>query len=112
MSWETVCNIQDIPHNTGVCALINGRQIAIYRFNDELFALDNYDPFSHANVLSRGILGDVHGQLCVASPIYKQHYSVNSGICLENESVSVGVYAVRQAEDGAIEVQVDELAAA
>lgn len=112
MSWETVCNVQDIPHNTGVCALVNGRQIAIYRFNDELFALDNYDPFSHANVLSRGILGDLNGELCVASPIYKQHFSVITGKCLEDENVSVGVYTVRQSDEGNVEVKISELAAA
>ena len=112
MSWETVCTVQDIPHNSGVCALVNGRQIAIYRFNDELFALDNFDPFSQANVLSRGILGDLSGELCVASPIYKQHFSVNTGKCLEDENVSVGVYTVRQSEEGKVEVKISELAAA
>lgn len=112
MSWETVCSVQDIPHNSGVCALVNGRQVAIYRFDTELYALDNFDPFSQANVLSRGILGDQHGELCVASPIYKQHFSVTSGKCLEDDSVSIGVYAVRQSDDGNIEVKISELAAA
>ena len=112
MSWETICDISDIPQNSGVCALIGGKQIAIYKFNNALYALDNFDPFSNANVLSRGILGDIKGELCVASPVYKQHFSVNSGICLEDENVSVGVYEVRQSDEGKVELRISEAAAA
>ena len=94
--WIPVCHLKDIVPNTGVCALVHGRQVAVFRLDDDrLFALDTFDPFSKANVLSRGIVGDLKGELVVASPVYKHHFSLHSGQCLEDESVSVRVFPVR-----------------
>lgn len=94
--WIPVCRLKDIVPNTGVCALVHGRQVAVFRFDeDRLFALDNFDPFSKANVLSRGIVGDLKGEPVVASPVYKQHFSLQSGQCLEDEGVKLDVFPVR-----------------
>ena len=57
-------------------------------------AIGNRDPFSGANVLSRGIVGDLNGEVVVASPVYKQHFSLLTGRCIEDASVSVPVYPV------------------
>ena len=90
------CRLQDIVPNTGVCALVGGEQVAIFRLDDDrVYALGNNDPFSGANVLSRGIVGDLGGELVVASPVYKQHFSLVSGRCVEDASVRVPVYAAR-----------------
>ena len=94
--WTAVCRLADIVPNTGVCALVNGRQVAIFRLDDDrVFALGNRDPYSRANVLSRGIVGDLKGELVVASPVYKQHFSLVTGRCIEDETVSVPVYGAR-----------------
>ena len=87
-----ICRLDDILPDTGVCALVDGEQVALFRIGDSVFAIGNRDPFSGANVLSRGIVGDLKGELVVASPIYKQHFSLITGRCLEDESVSVPVY--------------------
>ncbi|WP_257265295.1 nitrite reductase (NAD(P)H) small subunit [Endozoicomonas sp. ONNA2] len=55
----------------------------------------NFDPFSGVNVISRGIVGDLRGHLVVASPIYKQHFDLATGQCLEDDTVSLNVYPVR-----------------
>ena len=96
--WETICSLADIAVNTGVCALHNGEQVAIFRVGREsqLFAIQNYCPFGEANVLSRGLVGDVDGQLVLASPLYKQQYSLESGKCLEDDTVILHTYMVRQ----------------
>ena len=75
MSWQTICKLEDLPRNSGACVLVEGQQIAIFRVEENLYAIDNHDPFSKANVVSRGIVGDIKGELCVASPIYKQHFA-------------------------------------
>ncbi len=94
--WIPVCSLEDIVPDTGVCALVGEQQIAIFRLNDgSIYAIGNHDPYSQANVLSRGIVGDLKGELVVASPVYKQHFSLVSGKCLEDPAVSVPVYAVR-----------------
>lgn len=96
--WQALCAKADLVPDSGVCALWRGQQIALFYipgYGQELFAIGNNDPFSGANVLARGIVGDLRGQVVVASPIYKQHFSLTSGICLEDESVRVPVFAVR-----------------
>jgi nitrite reductase (NADH) large subunit len=98
--WERICNVQDIEPDSGVCAIIAGRQIAVFRVDDSLFALDNYDPASNAQVLSRGIVGDLGGELVVASPVYKQHFSLTTGRCVEDPSLSVAVHPVRSIDGG------------
>jgi nitrite reductase (NADH) small subunit len=93
--WTPVCLLGDIVPNSGVCALVDGRQVAVFRLDDDsLYATDNYDPFSQANVLSRGIVGDLKGDIVVASPVYKQHFRLDSGQCVEDPAVSITVYPV------------------
>ena len=94
-----VCRFDDIVPDTGVCALVAGEQVALFRVQDEVFAIGNRDPFSGANVLSRGIVGDLKGELVVASPVYKQHFSLLTGRCVEDPEVRVPVYEARIEED-------------
>lgn len=104
MNWTPICPLQDILPNTGVGALIDGHQAAIFRLDDDqVFAIDNFDPHSRANVLSRGIVGDLGGELVVASPVYKQHYRLRDGVCLENPEHSVSAHHTR-IRDGVVEV--------
>lgn len=97
MSWQDVCSIDDLQPNSGVCALVDGQQVAIFYLpsSNQYFAINNYDPFGNANVLSRGMIGDINGQPVVASPLYKQHFNLQTGVCLEDETVRIPVYAVR-----------------
>lgn len=103
--WVVVCRLQEIVPNTGVCALVGGNQVAVFRLDDDsVHAIGNHDPFSRANVLSRGVVGDLKGELVVASPVYKQHFSLISGQCLEDPDVRVVVFPAR-VEDGMILVR-------
>lgn len=103
--WTPVCALDDIVPDTGVTALIDAVQIAVFRVgeDDALYAVSNYDPFSRAYLISRGIVGDLGGELVVASPVYKQHFSLKTGQCLEDAAVSLPTYAVRLC-DGIVEV--------
>ena len=103
MQWTSVCSADLIPADAGAAALINGVQIAVFCVGNEVFAIDNYDPIGNANVLARGIVGDINGELCVASPLYKQHFSLRTGACLEDANVRVNTYDVR-IHNGVIEI--------
>ena len=94
LNWVEVCALDDITPNTGVAALIENQQIALFRVGHEkrVYALSNQDPFSKAFVMSRGILGDLQGERVVASPIYKQHFSLATGRCLEDKDQKLLVF--------------------
>jgi len=93
--WHSICALEDIFPESGVAALVEGRQVAVFRVRDAVFAIGNYDPASDAHVLARGIVGDIGGEIVVASPIYKQHYSLVTGRCLEEPRFAVPAYMVQ-----------------
>ncbi len=95
--WIDICSVDALQPDSGVCALVEGRQVAIFYMPkvEKVYAIDNFDPFGEANVLSRGLIGDLNGEPVVASPLYKQHFNLETGQCLEDEAVKVGAYAVR-----------------
>jgi len=104
--WRDVCAIDDVIPGTGAAALIDGNQIAIVRTRDgRVAALSNFDPFSNAFVIARGIVGDRAGVPKIASPIYKQNFSLETGECLDDPSVRLAVYPVRVVS-GRIQVSV------
>jgi len=96
-AWEDACALDDLLPGTGVCALVAGRQVAVVRTAapDAVYAIGNFDPFSKAFVLSRGIVGDRGGVPKIASPIYKQSFDLRSGQCLDDAQVRVPTYEVR-----------------
>ncbi|MDO9168998.1 MAG: nitrite reductase small subunit NirD [Methylobacter sp.] len=122
--WIEVCSIDDLQPDSGVCALLDGEQVAIFYVQEQdggrefiratrmnsrpplaakVYAVGNYDPFGKANVLSRGLIGDINGQPVVASPLYKQHFNLQTGVCLEDETVKIPVYPIR-IENGSVQV--------
>src|SRR3989442_4868705 len=77
LKLHKICRLDDIVPNTGVCALVGREQVALFRLDDDrVYAVRNHDPFSGANVISRGILGDIKDELVVASAVYKQQFSL------------------------------------
>ena len=95
--WVDVCNLDDITPNTGVGALVEGQSVALFRVGHEkrIYALSNKDPFSQANVMCRGIIGDLQGERVIASPIYKQHFSLATGRCLEDKDQKLLVFPTK-----------------
>lgn len=95
-TWTTICTVDHIPSETGVAAWVHGQQVAVFKLADgAVHAVDNLDPASGANVLSRGIVGDRSGRPVVASPVYKQRFDLINGRCLDDPSLAVRVWAVR-----------------
>ncbi len=97
--WTTVCAVDAIVPNTGVCALVEGEEVAVFRVvdrgEDRVFAIDALDPDSGASVLSRGLVGSLGERIVVASPLYKQHFDLASGECLEAPDKPVRCWPVR-----------------
>ena len=94
---KVICGVAALVPNSGVAALVDDVSMALFYLPGEepnVYAVANLDPFSAVSVLSRGIVGDKNGELVVASPIYKQHFSLATGQCLEDPSVQIAVFDV------------------
>jgi nitrite reductase (NADH) small subunit len=99
-TWIDVCALDAIVPDTGVCGLVAHEQVAVFRLaSGAVHAVGNLDPFSGVACLSRGIVGDVAGTPVVAAPVYKQRFSLETGRCLDDEAVTLPVFAVRVADD-------------
>ena len=97
-NWQPLCSTADLVANSGVVALLEGQQVALFYLPEneqQVFAIGNCDPKSGANVIGRGIVGHLQGELVIASPLYKQHFDLATGECLEAPAQSVRTYPVR-----------------
>jgi len=106
--WRALCRRRDLVANSGVVAWCGGVQVALFYVTDEqrVYALENRDPQSGANVIGRGILGDLAGEAVVASPLYKQRFRLADGACLEDEGQRLRVWPARLNGD-AVEIDMD-----
>jgi NAD(P)H-dependent nitrite reductase small subunit len=103
--WRAVCPVGRLTPGRGVAALVDGDQVAVFLLaSGEVLAIDDRDPCSGVDVLSRGLVGDVAGEPTVASPLYKQRFELRTGRCLDDDSVFVQTWVVR-VRDGQVEVE-------
>ena len=110
-TWIEVCGLADLQPDSGVCALVAGKQVALFYLSKtrQVFAVANFDPIGKATVLSRGMIGDLGGEPMLASPLYKQHYSLRTGACFEYADVKIDTYPVRiEKQRVAISLQADK----
>ena len=101
-TWQPLCTKADLVAFSGVAAWLTTSagpaQVALFYLPghaQELYALDHFDPFSKAHVIARGIVGDIKGSPVVASPLYKQHFRLADGCCLEYPEQQLQVWPVR-----------------
>ena len=95
--WRDVCAIDDVLPGTGVAAS-DRRRADRHRPHARAGSSprsSNFDPFSNAFVIARGIVGDRAGVPKIASPIYKQNFSLETGECLDDPSVRLAVFPIR-----------------
>ncbi len=100
-NWTPICAVEDLIAESGVCALVNERQVALFYFPDRerVYAIDNFDPVGRANVLSRGLVGSSDESLFLASPLYKERYCLETGRCLDNPELVLDTWNTKL-EDG------------
>ncbi|QCQ91956.1 nitrite reductase small subunit NirD [Rhodococcus sp. SGAir0479] len=99
--WTSACTRSHLIPGRGVAVLLRGgTQAALFRLPDgSLRAVGNIDPVGRAAVMSRGLVGDRHGEPTVASPLLKQVFSLLDGRCLDDGSTRLPVYPVRVVDD-------------
>ncbi|MFB4394765.1 MULTISPECIES: nitrite reductase small subunit NirD [unclassified Pseudomonas] len=98
LQWHAVCQVRDLVAGSGVVAWVDGAQVALFYLPGQaqaVYAVDNRDPRSGANIIGRGLVGSLGGELVVAAPLYKQHFCLSDGRCLEDEAQRLRVWPVR-----------------
>ncbi|NHA69020.1 nitrite reductase small subunit NirD [Phycicoccus flavus] len=79
-----LCALDRLVPDLGVAALVGDEQVAVFRLADgSVHAVGNLDPYSGAAVMSRGITGSRGEVPTIASPVYKQVFSLVDGQCLD-----------------------------
>lgn len=99
LQWRPVCQVDDLVAQSGVVALVGGEQVALFYLphldTPTVFAVGNRDPRSGANVIGRGLVGQVGGHLVVSSPLYKQQFRLHDGVCLQDDRQRLPTWRVR-----------------
>jgi NAD(P)H-dependent nitrite reductase small subunit len=108
-TWVAVAPISRVPAERGVAALVGGDPVALFRIDDEVFAIDHVEPFTGAPVLARGLVGSVvddsrggaddtpdepDNTVYVASPLHKQRFDLRTGECLDDSALRVRCWPV------------------
>jgi len=105
INWFHACQVEDVPHNGGVCVKKGNDQIALFYFarTDKWYATQNLCPHRHQMALSRGMTGSAGEaqEPKVACPFHKKTFSLDSGKCLSGEDYHIKVYPVK-VEDGKV----------
>ena len=98
LAWTDVCPLTDLEPEWGEAALVDGRQLAVFRlWDDRVMITSNLDPRTGSAVICRGIVGTRAGCPTIASPLHKESYSLLTGECFGNPSLQLDVYPARVA---------------
>lgn len=107
--WTEICDIDALQPFAGVAALVDDTQLALFYLPgddaDKVYAIGNHDPMAaNAAVLASGIIAEIDGEPTVASPLYKHHYRLRDGVCIESPEHCAGSRAARIL-DGKVQLQ-------
>ena len=103
--WHSVCRVEDLESSWGEAALVEGRQVALFRTGaTEVFAVAHQDPATGAHVMARGILGSRGGRPTIASPLHKEVYDLETGECFSTPGLGLATFRTRIA-DGIVEIE-------
>ncbi len=99
-AWQRACRVEDVPEDGGVCALIEGEQIAIFNFKTlgKWYATQNECPHKQQMAISRGMIGTQYDEPKVACPFHKKTFSLVSGLCLSGDELAIKTYEVKVEE--------------
>lgn len=103
MTWHRICTLDHLVPERGTAALVGGRQVALFRLPDTVYAVGHRDPFTGANVIARGLVGSRDDVPTVASPLHKQVFDLRTGCALDYPGVSLDAWQTRVV-DGIVEV--------
>lgn len=86
-----VCQLSDLEDSWGEVALVNGKQLALFRVGThDVFAVSHADPATSAHVMARGMIGSRGRTHTIASPLHTEVYSLATGECFGRPQAAPG----------------------
>lgn len=74
-NFQKLCGINDLPENNGKRFLVNDTEIAVFKIDNEVFAIDNVCPHQHTALLYDGFIENG----CVVCPAHGWMFDLKTG---------------------------------
>jgi NAD(P)H-dependent nitrite reductase small subunit len=75
VSFTKICNVNDIDENVGKRFIINETEVAIFKYDGKIFALNNICPHQHTALIYDGFIEDG----CVVCPAHGWKFDLHTG---------------------------------
>ncbi|GIX43366.1 MAG: 3-phenylpropionate/cinnamic acid dioxygenase ferredoxin subunit [Leptospiraceae bacterium] len=90
-----LAHINDIPEDGGIAFLLpNKEQIALFKIQNKIYAVQNQCPHKKENVLARGIIGNKENIIYVACPMHKKRFDLKTGKALDHNCGTLKTYPI------------------
>jgi len=96
--WTLVGDIGQFPENCGMGVKLDGKQYAVFNFTSlgKWYATQNMCPHKKEMALARGLIGNAGDIPKVACAMHKNSFSLETGKCINNESLEpIEVFPVK-----------------
>src|SRR5690606_39426328 len=85
LQWQALCDRHDLVAHSGVVAWHDKAQVALFYLPDDehgeqIYAIENKDPKSGANVIGRGIIGQIKGQDRKSTRLNSSHVKISYAV--------------------------------
>lgn len=78
---KKIARVSDIPEGRGITVLAEGLEIAVFKVNGEIFALDNACPHM-GGPLGEGEISQEDSAYVVTCPWHGWEFDVRTGVCI------------------------------
>ncbi len=85
-----VAKKSEIPSDTGYCVEVEGREVALFKVEDQVYAIDQICPHAGGPLAEGGLHGTA-----VTCPWHGWDFDVTNGKCSFNPAIQQPVYKVR-----------------
>lgn len=94
MKWIQVAKAGDVPINTGLSIKVEGKSIALYKVDGNVYALDGICPHAGGPLAE----GSLNGCLAMC-PWHGWEFNVKTGLCDFNPDISTKTFPVKVEND-------------
>lgn len=86
-----VAKKSEIPEDMGKCVQVNGREIALFKINGKICAVDQICPHQGGPIAEGGIDGTI-----ISCPWHGWSFDAQSGECTFNPAVKLDTFPVKE----------------